>query len=94
MAGILADMLAAKNTPTTAQLDKFEETLIEVLSKENIVSVSLDCDYAPCKILYEAAAIARIDTSVFPWKVHTHTTDKVLSVKDGYGQPWDEFPIK
>lgn len=94
MAGMLADMLAAKNTPSVEQLDKFEEALTEMLSKDNIVQVSLDCDYAPCKILYEAATVAGIDSSVFPWKVNTHTTDKVLSVSDGYGQPWDEFPIK
>ena len=90
----LADMLAAMNTPSVEQLDKFEEALTEMLSKENAVQVSLDCDYAPCGILSEAAAIARVDTSIFPWKVNTHTTDKVLSVKDGYGQPWDEFQIK
>ena len=94
MAGMLADLLAADNKPTVEQLDKFEEALTEMLSKENVVQANLHCDYAPCGILSEAAAIARIDSSVFPWKVHTFTTDKTLSVTDGYGQPCDEFIIK
>lgn len=94
IAGLLGDLLAAKNTPTTEQLDKFEEVLIDLISKENIVKVHLDCDYNPCSILYEAATAAGIDTSVFPWKVNTITTEKTLSVSDGYAKPWVYIDIK
>jgi hypothetical protein len=94
MAGLLADLLAAKNTPTIEQLDKFEENLINLISKENIVKVHLDCDYTPCIMLYEAAMNAGIEPSVFPWKVNTITTETLLKVSDGYAKPWVDIEIK
>lgn len=94
MAGLLADLLATENKPTTEQLDKFEENLTELISKENIVKINLDCDYTPCIMLYEAAMNAGIDASVFPWKVNTITTDNLLKVSDGYAQPWIDIEIK
>lgn len=94
MAGRMADLLALENKPTEEQLNKFEEALVDLISKDNITVVSLMCDYNPCGILYEAATIARIDSSVFPWKVNTVTTDEVLSVSDGYAKPWVNIEIK
>lgn len=94
MAGLFADLLSAKNTPTVEQLNKFEENLTELISKENIVKINLDCDYTPCIMLYEAAMNAGIDASVFPWKVNTITTDNLLKVSDGYAKPWIDIEIK
>ena len=94
MAGLFANLLAAKNPPTKEQLDKFEEALIDLICKDNIVEVHLDCDYSPCIILYEAAIAAGIDTSVFPWKVNTRTSENTLSISDGYCKPWVYIEIK
>jgi hypothetical protein len=94
MAGLLADLLAVKNTQTVEQLDKFEGALLDLISKENIVEVHLNCDYTPCIMLYEAAMNAGIDTSVFPWKVNTITTETLLKVSDGYAKPWVDIEIK
>ena len=94
LAGMFADLLAAKNAPSVEQLDKFEANLTHLISKENIVEVHLDCDYTPCIILYEAAMNAGIEASVFPWKVNTITTDNLLKVSDGYAKPWVDIEIK
>ena len=89
LAGLLADMLAAKNTPTEDQFNKFEEVLTKLLMKNSDQVIYLNCDYYPCMILARAAEIAEINDSVFPWKTNSKTTATGLYVSDGYAQPFE-----
>ena len=84
---ILADMLAAKNCATEDQLNKFKIALIDRLKMENMDrDIYLSCDYGPNHILGEAADIAGINYSIFPYKVSTYiTSDGKFMVRDGYG---------
>lgn len=91
MAAMLADTLAANNTPTADQLDAFEENLTELIMEYDGNTLLLNCDYNPCKMLYDAAISVGIDSSVFPWKTNSHTTKDEVKVSDGYGAPWEEI---
>ena len=92
MAGILADLLAARNKPSPIQLDRFEEVLAEVIAHfEESDTIDLRCDYYPCALLHNVAVAAGIDDSVFPWKTSTYTTKDKVEVSDGYGAPLVEI---
>ncbi len=41
---------------------------IEEAAKENVLSVVMECDYRPCRILAESADEAGISTANFPFK--------------------------
>lgn len=84
IAGILADLIAVNNKPIKEQLDKFEHELISLIINYDGPSLILNCDYAPCSILTEAANLSEISASVFPWKTTTITEEKSVSFKDGY----------
>lgn len=90
LAGIMADMIAMRNTPSVTQLDKFEEVLTKILIEKKNNCIYLDCDYHPCEDLYLAAREAGIDSSVFPWKTVSTTEENKVEVRDGYGAPWTE----
>ena len=90
MASLMADTLAAKNTPTSSQLDKFEEVLTNIIIKKNNSCIYLDCDYGPCEELATAAREAGINSIVFPWKTLSTTEENKVEVRDGYGAPWTE----
>lgn len=93
IAGILADLLAAKNKPQQMELEIFELELIKLIMDYNSDTLYLRCDYGPCDMLAKAAAVAEINTSVFPWKTSTITTGDKVSVSDGYGEPYEEISL-
>lgn len=91
LAGIFADLLSEHVSD--------EKTLLfsEILSKKFMEyyhtgreTIIVDCDYAPCGILSDAAKEAGIKASNFPWKtsMHIRYNDGEVLVKNGYGAPW------
>lgn len=91
VAGIMADMLAMLNKPTKEQLDNFEKILTDLLINNDSKRISLECDYDPCKLLSDAADQSNIDSSVFPWKTNTITTEDKVLVSNGYGDSFVEI---
>lgn len=97
LAGLLADVIAAEHAPTVDKLDAFEEVLTKLMVDDKSYSITLQCDYHPCEMLSDAAKVVGINSSVFPWKVATYTTDTCVEAKDGYGYPFEpvnEFNFK
>lgn len=86
----LAD--AARQDVTLDQLNVFKKALgkrIEEAAKENVLSVVMECDYRPCRILAESADEAGISTANFPFKTAMFLSEKEGAVvKDGYGASW------
>jgi hypothetical protein len=86
----LAD--AARQDVTLDQLNIFKkilEKLIGEAAKENILGISIECDYRPCKMLEVAAKEAGISTANFPFKTMMFLSEKEgVVVRDGYGAPF------
>ena len=95
MAMLFADMLTV---PVSEDLlDKFagflEEEIAMVLNRRPMCA--LDCDYAPCPELANAAKRAIIPTHNFPYKtsmvIRANGPDNyIVEVSDGYAQPYVE----
>lgn len=97
MAGIMADSLA--EDISDEKLDKFEEELIKILdlevSQNCLPYTYLSCDYGPGLYLSDAADIAGINYSCFPWKTNLQIirdmndkTNYEVLVSDGYRASW------
>ena len=93
MANMLAILLAAKtkNKIEKEQIEIFRDSLTEKL--ENTMNLYGECklytDYEPMWELQEAAQLAQIDDSVFPWKTKMKISKDKIEVSEGYGKPYE-----
>ena len=91
LANLMGTMLAAKNRPSEAKVDKFVAALTDIIIKKDVYY--LDVDYAPDSYLGEAAQIAGINPSVFPWKSHTRLIEGKSECSRGYGSRYERINL-
>ena len=93
MANMLAMLLAvkSKNKIEKEQIEIFRDSLTEKI--ENSMNLYDECtlytDYEPMWELQEAAQLAQIDDSVFPWKTKMKISKDKIEVSEGYGKPYE-----
>lgn len=97
--GMVAAMIP-KDVLTKEQLDTFEESLAQLVSRKmdtrppehGITAGSVD--YDPCELLRDAylASVGKLPgLETFPWKTCVRTMPGIIQVKCGYGQPWENI---
>ena len=90
IATMLATMLNAKAPVTKEGAEAFKLALTELLMEEmeGCNYYSINVDYHPDPILFEAARIAKLpNTNCFPWKTQMHVEKNKVTVSAGYGTP-------
>jgi len=90
---LLLNMVASKSQTqvTDEKIKKFEDKLIELLM-ENRNRNSLSVDYTPCRMLFEAAQFAEIDSHCFPVKSGTYIEkNNKAFAKYQYGGPYQQI---
>lgn len=92
MAFFLAMMVNSKSSISKEQIDIFKKELADIIVEEMEFSwngeCSLDVDYQPDMLLYEAAREAGINSDMrFPWKTHMYISKDKVSVSEGYRSP-------
>lgn len=85
----MQSLLASRHPVSSGQGEKFVAALApkieEMLGRANWVSLSVD--YGPDLELAEAAEVAGISTSRFPWKTHMSITRDYVTASLGYRAP-------
>ena len=85
MANLLGTLLAIKSHPEEEQIEKFKESLVDIIMKYNLYGLTVD--YGPDHYLSMAAQSAAIDPNCFPWKSSTTIrSDGAIFAKRGYGE--------
>lgn len=93
-AGALADMM--NKPPQDGALEKFEEILAEKImtAEDRMIWQSIWVDYAPARILAEAAEEAGISCNNFPWKTGMYIDPEKgeITVRIALGQRKQIYP--
>ena len=75
---------------------ELERLILEFMDTYDDSWVTLNSDYGPGLLLYEAAQKASINVLNFPYKTCMHIrkngADFEVTVSDGYAQPYDTLP--
>ena len=89
-AGMLADMLSKPIGLDTRDrfIEELTNSLVAYAKEYPGAYICLDCDYAPCRTLSDAARKTGVNPANFPWKTCMHVCPSEVRVKDGYGAPW------
>lgn len=62
-----------------------------ILDRREAGHLSLDCDYAPNRMLADCAREAGVKLNNFPWKTNMEISGNTVMVSDGYGQPFERI---
>lgn len=83
ISGYIADMASDRFRINSIQLNMFEECLIDEIIENDLTL--LKCEYRPDEYLAEAAGLAGIDESVFPWMERTEIKDDCIIIYKNCG---------
>ncbi|MGM9877624.1 MAG: hypothetical protein ACI33S_03145 [Bacilli bacterium] len=84
-----SEMLFPTTPISEEQISKFKyilsQKIMSELCKNKGEVVQMECDYAPCLILFEALNEAGIDPNRVPYKTDLYIRPYFVGVKEGYG---------
>lgn len=86
---------ANRKTTNKCYINEFEEllasTIQETVNKNN--SMYLSCEYSPIGVLHDIAIKCHLglDLDLFPSKVKMNISKTEVSVKAGYGEPFEKI---
>lgn len=94
LAGILMAQLSGSDTTVTDDKEKaFVKILTELISERlnHTKTMYLESDYGPDDILARACNESGVPISKIPWKTIMYICGDTISVKYGYGAPWEDI---